>query len=267
MSDLPVIFEGGEDRRLGLLEQPRQTLTRAWPTFGGGDWDSPAPVPKSAWQPTDLSMWCPLPEDQDGVGMCASSATETALTIARRLAGLVDPRLSAGDLYRRVCRGVDRGSLPEENLKELVDEGIATTLTVPYLDWRNDRQGAAAERARYRGTEAWLCPTAGHVAAAVMAGFPVLVGYFHHSQDAVSTDGWMSSPFGSRGGHAVCVVGLVQRAGEWGFKFLNSWGQTFGLKGYAVLPEWRVEEGCQVFQAWALRSAVAEPGDMPAPKS
>lgn len=266
MSDLNTVYEGGEDRRLGLLEQPRHTLTRAWNTFGGGDWDAPSPVPKSAWQPCDLSMWCPEPENQNGVGMCASSATETCLTVTRRIAGLVDPRLSAGDLYRRVCRGVDRGSLPEDNLKELIDEGIATVLTVPYLDWKNDRPGAAAERAKYRGTEAWLCPSAGHVAAAVMAGFPVVIGYWHHQQDAVSTDGWMSSPFGNRGGHAVCVVGLVQRNGEYGFKFLNSWTKQWGLGGYGILPEWRVEEGCKVFQAWSLRSPRTEPGDVPAPK-
>lgn len=268
MSDLPVVYEAGEDRRLGLLEQPRHTLRFPWPVFGGrGDLiDAPAPVPRSAWHPCDLSRWCPLPEDQDGVGCCAASATETALTVSRRIAGLTDPRLSAGDLYRRVCGGVDRGSLPEDNLKELIEEGIATVNTIPYLEWRRDNPAAAAERAKYRGTEAWLCPTAGHVAAAVMGGFPVVIGYWHYSRDSVSADGWMIAPGGPRGGHAVCVVGLVLKGSEWGFKFLNSWTTSFGLNGYAILPESRVEEGCRTFQAWALRSGVQEPGDIPAPK-
>lgn len=266
MSDLPTIYEGGEDRRLGLLEQPRHTLVRSWNTFGGGDWDSPPPVPRSAWQPTDLSRWCPAPKDQDGIGLCASAATVGTLETSRNLAGLSPVALSAGDLYRRVCRGRDNGSLPEENLRELVEEGIAPVSAVPFLDWRADHPEAAADRARYRGTEAWLCPTAGHVAAAVMAGFPVVCGYWHHDRDSVGTDGWMDAPGGNRGGHAVCVVGVVARGSEFGFRFLNSWSSRWGLAGYGVLPERRVEEGCRVFQAWALRAAVQEAGDVPAPK-
>jgi hypothetical protein len=268
MDDLTQVEEAGETRRLGLLEQPARSLRLAWPVYGGSDPQGmPRLITHDQWREIDLSPFCAEAEDQDGIGMCASSASETALTVSMQMAGMPDPRLSAGDLYRRVSGGRDQGSLPEDNLEELLKEGIATTATVPYLDWRNNPPGASEERARNRGTEAWLCPTVDHVASALLSGFPCLIGYWHHANDEPNAEGWMLRPSGRRGGHAVCAIGLARSGSLWGVKFLNSWGRRWGVNGYGVLPLPRVEEGCRVFSAWALRASVQNSGVIPQPRA
>lgn len=261
---IDITDESGEPRRLGLLPQARTAMRRSWRVLGI-DPETANVIPKDQWVPTNLKAWCPPPEDQNGIGMCASSGTETAYTVSRKIAGYNDPRLSAGDLYRRVCGGTDQGSMTEDNLIELIDSGVATVGTVPYLNWKSTNAAANAERPLYKGLEAILCPTAEHVASAIIAGFPVLIGYKHYSKDPVSADGWMDRPSGSWGGHAVCVVGLVKKNSAWGFEFENSWTASFGIDGFAILPESRVENGCDVFQAWALRCVRAESGTVPAP--
>jgi len=261
VSDIHEIHDGIEVRRLGLMEQPEHTLKYAWPVMAGPD-GSPDPIPQADWKPVDLSPLVLSIEDQNGVGMCAASGTANTASISRAIAGLGYVKLSAGDLYNRVCGGTDRGSLPEDCLSELLNEGIAPVSVNPYLSWRSTR-ATAADRAPFKGLEAWRCPTASHVATALQMGFPVLIGYLHHDRDEVDRDGWLSNPRGGAGGHAVCAVGLVQRNGQWGIKYENSWTAQWGVNGFGILPLARVEEGCRMFQAWALRSVVAEGTGLP----
>lgn len=256
------IFEAGELRRLGLLEQPVESLKLAWPLMAGPD-GNPEPIPVSSRVQTDLSGLVKEIQNQDGIGMCASSGTVNTVEVAREIAGLPYVPLSAGDLYRRVCGGRDQGSLPEDNLSELLTAGIAPLTDCPYLEWR--REMPSQRRGEFKGLEAWRCPTAPHVFTAVQLGFPVLIGYWHHNTDPVDADGWMTRPGGGKGGHAVCGVGLVERGGAWGLKFENSWSRSFGKDGFAVLPESRVELGCRSFQAWALRCVTDGGGTLPLP--
>lgn len=263
MSDFIEVNEGGEVRRLGLLEQPESSLKTAWRVMGGPD-GSPDPIPLEKWEAVDLSFGVRSINDQDGVGMCASAGTQNTVEIARSIAGLPYVPLSAGDLYRRVCGGRDQGSLPEDNLTELMTNGIATVTDCPYLEWRREMPSQA--RGRFKGLEAWRCPTALHVGTAVQLGFPVLIGYWHYQNDPVDPDGWMRRPSGGRGGHAVCVVGVANDAnGNWGFRFENTWTRQWGKDGYGILPFSRVEAGCKAFQSWALRAVSDEGANFPAP--
>lgn len=261
MADLYEFHDGIETRRLGLLEQPVETLKYAWPVLGESD-GAPPLIPREQWQEVSLRPLVREIQNQANVGMCASSGTVNTVEVARNLAGLDYVPLSAGDLYRRVCvNGGDNGSLPEDNLEELLRNGIAPVSDVPYLEWR--REVGTANRARYRGLEAWRLATTVHVASALQHGFPCLIGYFHQANDNPGRDGWMDSPSGGRGGHAVCVIGLKKRGNEWGFEFENSWTTRWGMGGYAVLPESRLAYGLRSFSAWALRATVQESGNLP----
>lgn len=261
MSDIFEFHDGNEVRRLGLLEQPVESLRYAWPVFGESD-GTPPVVPREQWQEVSLKPLVRVVNDQSNVGMCASAGTQNTIEIARDLAGLEYVPLSAGDLYRRVCvGGRDNGSLPEDNLEELLRNGIAPVSDVPYLEWK--REIGTANRAKYRGLEAWRCPTVAHLASALQHGFPCLIGYFHHANDEPDRDGWMTRPSGGRGGHAVCVIGMKERAGQWGFEFENSWSTRWGIGGYGVLPEDRVAYGIRSFQSWSLRATVQESGKLP----
>lgn len=262
MKDMDAVYQGGELRYLGCHEQDPEALTRAWPVVG--DPGTAQLVPREKWVPLDLSGLKPELVNQNGIGMCCSCATVNALELARSVAGLPRVALSGGDLYKRVSGGVDRGSLLEDNLKELLDRGIAPVSVVPFLDWRGNHPAAAAERPKYRGLEAWQCPTVDHVGSALQAGFPVVIGYWHHQYDPPGPGGWMTNPGGRRGGHSVCLYGVVTDSGRWGFKFPNHWG-NWGDHGYGVLPESRIAEGLRSFPAWCLRASAVESGGTPQP--
>lgn len=263
VDELPVIHEAGEERRLGLLEQPEESLTCSWSTFSAEP--EMELIPESDWQECSLKKLVKAVNDQDGVGMCASAGTQNTVENTRHLAGLEYVPLSAGDLYKRVSGGRDQGSLPEDNLKELLTNGIAPVSVVPYLDWRNNHAGAAEARKPFRGLEASRCPTFGHVASAIQKGFVVLIGYWHYQSDPVDGNGWLRRPSGRKGGHAVCGVSLVRDPvnGGWGLEYENTWTVTWGNAGFGILPRARVEAGIRSFQAWTLRCTLAETGTMP----
>lgn len=261
MNDLFVVDDGIESRKCGLLEQPLHTLKYAWPVLGASH-DTPPLIPRSQWKSHSLKTLNRAIADQNGVGMCASAASVNGLEIAREMAGLEYVPLSGGDLYRRVgVNGGDNGSLPEDNLRELIENGVAPVSDVPYLEWR--RKFPSQSRSMFKVTEAWLCPTVDHVVSAILHGFPVVGGYWHHNNDPVSNGGWMSSPSGRSGGHAVLWQGVVVESNRIGIEFENSWTSRWGFGGYATLPESRVAKGLQSFQAWALRATAQENGKMP----
>lgn len=261
MSDIFEFHDGREVRRLGLLEQPVESLKYAWPVFGESD-GTPPLVQREQWQSTGMKSMVKEIKNQQNVGQCASAATAQCLEIARNLAGLEWHGLSAGDLYRRVCiGGRDNGSLPEDNLRELLTNGIAPVSEVPYMEWQ--RELPSPSRKMFRGLEAWRCPTAVHIASAITHGFPVVAGYFHHNNDNLDGMGWMRSPSGGRGGHAVVFVDLKFDGRDVGFEFANSWTRQWGRDGYGILPEERVAYGVRSFQAWALRATVQESGSLP----
>ncbi len=263
MAELIEIQEAGESRRLGTLApavagEPRN-LSRVF-----GDVNAGTLIPRSQWQPVRFRGFFPEIKNQQNIGMCNCSATGNVVEACRRLAGLAHVDLSAGDLYRRVSGGVDRGSLLEDALQETMTNGIAPVSDVPYLDWR--RKVESPDRVKYRITEALWCPTFDHVASALQQGFLVDIGVWWYGRDPVDGDGWLSpSGAGGRGGHAICACELAERNGKWGVGIVNSWGGSWGQHGFGVLPEIRVEEGCRVFQAWACQTVADEGGTMPPP--
>lgn len=264
MSFLPIVHHGGEDRKLGTLAPAAAGDPRHLKAVFG-DVGTAKLIPRDQWRPVSLRGLFPAKrKDQDGVGMCNCSATGEVVEGVRRLSGLPEVPLSAGDLYRRVCGGVDRGSLLEDALKEAMEVGIAPESVVPYLDWSRDHAGAGPLRGKYRILEALWCPTFDHIASALQQGFLVDLGVWWYGSDPVDQDGWLDDVGrAGRGGHALCQSGLVERNGKWGTEFPNTWGNSWGKDGWGVLPEGRVADGCKVFQAWACRGVVVDEAVVP----
>jgi hypothetical protein len=259
------VIEGGEVRRLGTMMPMTavpDTLNDEFGTVGPA-----VMIQRADWKPVSYKQFFPRIKDQDGIGQCNCSATGNVTEGCRRMAGgLSDVDLSAGDLYRRVSGGVDRGSLPEDALKELMKNGMAPTSAVPYLEWRKNNATADAERPKYKITEALWCPTFEHVASALQQGFLVDIGIWWYGSDPLDADGWLKPTGGrGRGGHAICCMELAKRGDQWGIGFVNSWGPQWGRAGFGIMPEQRAAEGCQVFTAWACRATLQESGNFPAP--
>lgn len=259
------IEEGGEIRRLGTLPATTSRPIELNQEFGSVG--AATLIPRSQWKPVSFRSLFPRIKDQDGVGMCNCSATGNVVEGCRRMVGgVADVDLSAGDLYHRISGGTDRGSLPEEALKEMMLRGMAPVSAVQYLDWRGSHPSVVNDRLKYRITEALWCPTFDHVASALQQGFLVDLGVWWYGRDPLNADGWLFNPSGSRGGHAVCACELAEKNGNWGIGIVNSWTASWGQSGFGILPESRVSEGCQVFQAWACRGVIQESGTFPAPQ-
>lgn len=230
-------------------------------------------VPRSEWRALVDAMgagpdysYLPKVADQNGYGMCNASMGVDMLETCRLKAGLPPVSLSAGDLYRRICGGSDRGSILEDGLDELVRNGVASTQTVDYLDWRNDRRGASEERRSYRVLEAFLCPTFDAMFSAALMGFSVGSGIMWHSNYKPGSSGWLpKSRSGGGGGHAIhgfkpTYEELTNRT-SYGIWHKNSWAVSWGYRGCCAIPE-EAYEG-PVGGWWAVRSVVDTGGDLP----
>lgn len=264
-----IIFDdAGQSRKLGTLEQPAHTLTQAWPEFGENPAiDQGRIIPQDDWKPVDYSEYFPVIHNQGSVGQCSAEGTVNILEGIRRMSGFECPDLSPGDLYSRINRGQDNGSLPEEALLEMMRVGVATTATSPHVWDRRTYRDAADERTENRILEALWCPTVNHVVSALQQGWLVGIGIWWYQSDPLDADGWMR-PIGGggRGGHFICAMGVAQRRGEWGIKYVNSWSAKWGRNGFGIMPLSRAAEGCRVFQAWAARQGTRHPGRLPVPQ-
>lgn len=263
---LSIIDENGYERFLGNLE-PASGLMRSWPIYG--DAGVGKVLPRSQWKPIDLSAYTSPVKDQDGVGACNAFATINAAEACRRMAGLPFVKLSTGYLYGSINGQQDRGSMLEDALDWMLQNGTCLASTVPELAWRRGQwpASAATEAKAYRFLEAWTCPTFDHLASAIQMGFFLDLGIMWGNYRPDS-EGWLTGG-GGGGGHAILGCGLVERSGRWGLLMKNSWGK-WGLAkngddyGYAVIPE-------EMFRGpvggwWAVRSMTDEgAGELPTP--
>lgn len=266
---ISIIDEAGHTRFLGNIEPPAGLLRYSWTVFGSVP-EVPL-VPRAEWRdlvPDEAGPDDPFlspAHDQNGIGMCNCSATAASLEDCRNFAGLPAVPLSGGDLYRRICGGRDQGSLLEDGLREAMANGIAPVSVVPYLDWRNDPPGAAAERKKYVVLEAFLCPTFDHSYSAVLKGFRLISGVKWFNNYTPDLQGWLPPGRGQYGGHAVKGYKATRQGTRYGIWHRNSWGSRWGVHG-----------GCCVFNEgmydawiggiWAVRAVVQEAGDIPAPR-
>lgn len=261
---LSIVDPNGVERYLGNL-LPARGIMGAWPTYG--DVPMTPLFPRSNW-PALIRFMTPgldhpsLPpvHDQSTVSQCNAEACTAAGEFCRAEQGLPYVRLSAGDLYGRINGGVDRGSLLEDGMEEMLANGVGTAATCGTL-WPG-RIAGREERRRYRATEAWLCPTFAHAMCASIAGFALINGILWHEHDNPDGDGWLPlRGTGRAGGHAIMGYKPVMRDGKFGIAHLQSWGD-WALGGKFVIPEERFDR--DIGGWWAVRQMVTESGDLPA---
>jgi C1A family cysteine protease len=99
------------------------------------------------------------------------------------------------------------------------------------------------------------------ITACIAAGFPVVFGisvYDSFESDVVAKTGVVPMPGANEsnlGGHAICMVGYDNNKRL--FKFRNSWGSSWGDKGYGYLPYAYVLNGNLADDFWTIRKVSA----------
>lgn len=266
-------LDNGMVVRLGNVKPP-DGLASAWPTFGAVP-NTPM-IPRSEWRDRidasgkgpDVGWTMPYVMDQTNIGMCNPAATASAMESCRAKQGLKVRKLSAGDLYRRICfNGRDSGSLLEDGIRVAMAEGLPTTDTCPFLDWKHDFAAAAPERKQNKVLEAFVCPTFDACVSAVLSGFDLISGIeWANSYFNPGADGWLPAPAGNAGGHAIHGLKATYKSTSNGTTFgiwhKNSWTPSWGLDGMFVIPEFAYEG--QVGGWWAVRAVTDEGNIVPA---
>lgn len=265
-------LDNGSVVKLGNIAPP-DGLVSSWPVFGSVP-NTPI-IPRDEWveridaggQGPEVGWGMPYVHDQQDVGMCNASATASAMESCRAKQGLPVRRLSAGDLYRRICfNGRDSGSLLEDGIRVAMAEGLPTVNACPYMDWKTDFQSAAEERKQHKVLEAFICPTFDACMSAVLSGFDLISGVmWYNSYFKPGPDGWLPAPSGSAGGHAVhgfkATYKMTTHGTTFGIWHKNSWKLSWGLNGRVVFPE-KSYVG-QVGGWWACRAVTDEGGVVP----
>ena len=268
-----ILLGDGTARRLGNRVPVSAPNPADWPEFGTTP--TARAVPRSEWdgliaqysQDFEHGFFPPV-KDQDGIGECNPTAAVTMVEFCRAQQGLPRVQLSPADLYARINGGRDEGSLLEDAMAELTANGVGTTATCGELWKRGVFKGeaSAAERARFKVTEVFLCPTFDHCMSAVFQGFGLCTGIMWFDNYAPDADGWLPRGGGNAGGHAIMgAKPASRRAGgrvEYGIVHQNSWGENWGRKGRFVIPEVAYSGGA-IGGWWAARSVTDEGGIVP----
>lgn len=197
------------------------------------------PIPEKI----DYSSGMEIPRDQGPDGTCVAFACVHLKDYQERRERQ-DPSLLLST--RRVydlCKAIDglpgRGTYFRVALKILQDTGTCLESCCPYQpngpvspcsDW-------ATQAAEYRIlTYARIGNSPDEICRAIADTGPILAGV-EVFQNWSNTTGHISMPHrGQRsiGGHAVCFTAYNRETKE--FKFINSWSDKWGEKGYGYLP-------------------------------
>lgn len=177
---------------------------------------------------------------------CVANAWCRALEILSDRQGTPIAPLSAQALYwfSRYSHGaerVDHGTYLRQTAKALADFGVC-----PSSDWPDAPDTLSTQPTIQASMDGYDARIKSYYRAsasdfdsleyALRANHPIVAGLAVGSDfmnyRGPSTEA-LSPPTSLLGYHAICIVGVRQRCGERQWKLINSWGDRWGLLGYA----------------------------------
>ena len=196
----------------------------------------------------DLRPYCSPVEDQGSVGSCTGQAFAGMLEYLDRRDDGAHADVSRLFIYyneRRLEDTVneDAGAYIRDGIKALKEWGVCDEYLWPYVANRytiRPSPMAYQDALKRRIVAYYRVNSLGDLRAALADGNPVVFGFtvFSSFESAeVSTTGVMSMPGPyeeTRGGHAVLAVGYDDETRR--IIVRNSWGPTWGDKGYFTMP-------------------------------
>jgi C1A family cysteine protease len=197
----------------------------------------------------DLRPQMPAVYDQGQLGSCTSNAIGGAFEfelIKQKEPDFVPSRLFIYYNERVIERTVDEdsGAQLRDGMKTLAKQGVCPEPEWPYIISRFATKPTAAcyaDAKKHLGiTYMRVAQDVPEMRGCVAAGYPFIFGftvYESFESDAVTRTGNVPMPSGMErtlGGHAMCVVGYDNPKKQ--FIVRNSWGTSWGKKGYGTMP-------------------------------
>jgi C1A family cysteine protease len=197
----------------------------------------------------DLRQWASPIDDQGNLGSCTGNAIAGAIDLMDNKNYKKHTQVSRLFIYyyERLLEGTvsqDSGAQIRDGIKVGHMYGAPLESLWPY-DIRNfthvPSAAAIADAAKRKIIKYQNAPDFLHVKDAIAAGYPVVIGFSVYSSfesPEVAATGNMPMPNVNTeqalGGHAVCIVGYDDHKQH--FIVRNSWGTSWGDKGYFYMP-------------------------------
>jgi len=214
----------------------------------------------------DLRAQCPRVYDQGQLGSCTANAIAGALEFDRLKQNISDFAPSRLFIYynERVIEHTvdsDSGAQIRDGIKSVGQLGDCPETEWPYVIAKFKTQppkNCYADALKYKAVlYQRLTPILSQLKGCVASGYPFIFGFtvyesFESAQ--VAKTGHASLPKSgeqSIGGHAVVGVGYDD-AKQW-FIVRNSWGNSWGMKGYFTLPYSYLTDNSLADDFWTIR--------------
>lgn len=222
--------------------------------------------------PTSFSLmpYCPPVYDQGALGSCTANAAAGELEIYQHISGAVPDFYFPSRLFvyynTRSIEGTvsyDSGATIRDTIKSLAKYGaceeglwkyqIKKYKTKPAINCYKQANTNLVDR--YENVP----QSARSIKTAISMGFPVIYGFTvfeSFESDQVAKTGIVPMPSKSEailGGHATLLVGYDDNSQR--FLVRNSWGSSWGMKGYFTIPYRYIFDPKLASDFWIIRHA------------
>lgn len=260
--------EGGSSR----TETRQQSLDTLHPLGAIKDSDTlltakrltTAPPPSGLPSSVDLSSQVPTPGDQMSLGSCVGWAVGYATKSFHEVTeegwsrSTANHQFSASWIYNQLNGGHDYGTYISSAMDLIVNSGADTLSSFPYVngDYLTQPNSTSLQRAARFPGASW------HTLAVSEASFKnVLAG---HNTIVIGTEVlpdfdalnsttntvYDNNSGSSRGRHALAIIGYNDT--KQAFRFINSWGTSFGDGGYGWIAYSFINEPKLYLDAYVL---------------
>ncbi len=218
----------------------------------------------------DLRANCSPIEDQKTLGSCTANALVGALEFLEKKDGVPFTDLSRLFVYynERVIEHTvasDAGAMLRDGIKTLAKQGVCSEKNWPYIltKFKNKPTKACYSEASTHLITSYLrLQTLDDMRSCLAAGYPFVFGFtvyasFESSQ--VAKTGVVPMPAAGEsvlGGHAVVAVGYRDSTKR--FIVRNSWGTSWGQKGYFTIPYAYLTNPQIASDMWTVRNEQGE---------
>jgi C1A family cysteine protease len=215
----------------------------------------------------DLRKQCPPVYDQGQLGSCTANAIGGAVEfdqMKEKLPQIFIPSRLFIYYNERVIEGTvntDAGAMLRDGIKTVAKQGACPEPMWPYLIARFKTKPSAAcyaEGAKHTAVSYQrLVQSLSQMQGCLASGYPFVFGftvYESFETNTVARTGHVPMPASGEhvlGGHAVCAVGYdIKR--RW-FICRNSWGTSWGMRGYFTIPLAYLTDADLSADFWTIR--------------